>query len=623
LRRIWETGIIKLMKLMRTRLATRLAFCFVPVLIFAQAPKKKIERAADVPQFQYSISGKVEDLVRSEQAFRPFAAQVRLNVESVLRDYEIDDAATKRGLLATLVALDMLEGHDDAARRGLDEIRALEEKPAAKALSGLISRAILDARREAPDPNSQAYRKAVYAAVTRSLDGLPFDIVQNDLKSTKASVEIVSEALLVGQMQASFDPVVEKTGGLSSDLAHTLPSVRLLLVERIPLKDTLNEALSTYLSAHAKEKQDIWAAREVTLEPGGKYQPVNVAVWDSGVDLPIFRDRVLKNADGQPAVLAYDIDSRKTTGSLYPLNAAQLQRYPEAKKEMKGFSDLQANVESPESTEVKQTLSKLKPDQVRPFIEELSLFGIYAHGTHVAGILTAGNPYARLVTGRITFDWKMIPDPCPSRAETERAAAADQDYVDFFKRNNVRVVNMSWGGSVKDYEDGMEKCAIGKDIEERKKTAREWFEIEKNALEKAMLSAPEILFVAAAGNSNADSSFEEAIPAGLKVPNLLTVGAVDKAGDEAAFTSYGPTVVVDANGYEVESYIPGGDRLKFSGTSMASPNVANLAAKILVVNPKLTPAQVIDIIRKTAEKTADGRRNLIDPKKAVAAAQAM
>jgi len=416
---------------------------------------------------------------------------------------------------------------------------------------------------------------------------------------------------------------VEKTGGLSSDLAHALPSIRLMLVERIPLKDTLNEALSVYLSAHAKEKKDIWAAREVTLEAGEKYQPVNVAVWDSGVDLAIFRDRVLKNSEGEPAVLAYDIESRKTTGNLYPLNAAQSQRYPEAKKEMKGFSDLQANVESPESTELKQALAKLKPDQVKPFIEELSLYSVYAHGTHVAGILTAGNPYARLVAGRITFDWKMIPDPCPSRAQTDREAVAVRDYVDFFKRNNVRVVNMSWGGSVKDYEDGMEKCAIGKDIEERKSTAREWFEVEKSALEKAMLSAPEILFVAAAGNSNADSSFEEAIPAALKVPNLLTVGAVDKAGDEASFTSYGPTVVVDANGYEVESYIPGGDRLKFSGTSMASPNVANLAAKILVVNPKLTPPQVIDIIRKTAEKTADGRRNLIDPKKAISAAQAM
>jgi len=612
-----------IIKFMGARLAGRFACFLLPVLIFAQPPKKKITRAADVPQFQYSISGKVEDLVRSEQAFSPFAAQVRINVESVLRDYEIDDAATKRDLLSTLVALDILEGHDHAARQRLDEIKALEEKPAAKALSGLITRSILDARRASGDRNSPAYRKALYAAVMRALDDLPFDVVQNDLKSTKASVEIVSEALLVGEIQASIDPVVAKTGGLSSDLAHGLPGLRLYLVERIPLKETLNEALSAYLSAHAKTKQDIWAAREVTLEPGRNYQPVTVAVWDSGVDFAIFRDRVLKNSEGQPAVLAYDIESRKTTGNLFPLNAAQSARYPEAKQELKGFSDLQANVDSPESTEVKQTLSKLKPDQVKPFIEELSLFSIYAHGTHVAGILTAGNPYARLVAGRITFDWKMIPDPCPSRELADRGADAIHDYVDFFKRNQVRVVNMSWGASVKEYEDDMEKCAIGKDVEERKKTAREWYEVEKNALEKAMLSAPGILFVAAAGNANADSSFEEAIPAALKVPNLLTVGAVDKAGDEASFTSYGPTVVVDANGYEVESYIPGGDRLKMSGTSMASPNVANLAAKILVVNPKLTPPQVIEIIRKTAEKTADGRRNLIDPKKAIAAAQNM
>ena len=179
--------------------------------------------------------------------------------------------------------------------------------------------------------------------------------MQNDLKSTKASVEIVSEALLVGQVQANFDSVVEKTGGLSSDLAHVLPGMRVILVERIPLKDTLNEALGAYLSAHAKEKKDIWAAREFTLEAGRKYQPVNVAVWDSGVDLAIFKDRVRKNSEGQPAVLAYDIDSRRTTGSLYPLNAAQAGRFAEAKKELKGLSDLQANVESPESTALKNS----------------------------------------------------------------------------------------------------------------------------------------------------------------------------------------------------------------------------------------------------------------------------
>src|SRR4030095_15358738 len=158
---------------------------------------------------------------------------------------------------------------------------------------------------------------------------------------------------------------------------------------------------------------------------------------------------------------------------------------------------------------------------------------------------------------------------------------------------------------------------IGKPPEERKALARQYFDIQKNALTKAMASAPEILFVTSAGNSNEDSTFAEAIPAGIVLPNLLTVGAVDQAGDEASFTSYGPTVVVHANGVEVESYIPGGDRVKLSRTYMARPNVANLPAKIRVVNPALAPMQVIEIIRKTAEASADGRRHLIDPKKAI------
>jgi hypothetical protein len=40
------------------------------------------------------------------------------------------------------------------------------------------------------------------------------------------------------------------------------------------------------------------------------------------------------------------------------------------------------------------------------------------------------------------------------------------------------------------------------------------------------------------------------------------------------------------------------------------------------VNPKLKPAEVIEIVVKTAERTADGRRILIHPAKAVAAARA-
>ena len=43
-----------------------------------------------------------------------------------------------------------------------------------------------------------------------------------------------------------------------------------------------------------------------------------------------------------------------------------------------------------------------------------------------------------------------------------------------------------------------------------------------------------------------------------------------------------------------------------------------LAAKILAVNPKLSPPDVIRVIRDTADKTPDGRRTLVNPKKALA-----
>jgi subtilisin family serine protease len=591
-------------------------------LSFAENSKQEKTRTADRPQFQYQVKGTVEELVKSEDLFRPFAAELRKYVESILRDYKIMAPGIKRDWLKVLAELDILDNRNDSARDRLAQIKALEEKPAAKALSGLVSNAILDARQEVADHSSQAYRQAISVALRRSLADLSNDLVQNELKQLKASVEIMSESLLLGTIRAGIDPIVEKTGSLSLDLASGLLNLRMRLLEIMPIRDTLVQTIDVYLSAHTKNKKDIWADRDVIFDPEKKYQAVNVAVWDSGVDLSIFKDKAAMDATGQPAVLAFDIEFRKTTGSLYPLNAEQSRKYVDAKKYIKGLMDLRANLDSPEAAELRQTFLKLKPEEVRSFSEEGRFYSSYAHGSHVAGILIAGNPYARVVTGRMTFDWKMIPDPCPSRELTDRSAAAFQDFVDFFKKNKVRVVNMSWGKSVKGLENGLEACAIGKDTQERKKTAREWFGIEKSALEKALSSAPDILFIASAGNSNRDVSMDEATPSNLRMKNLLTVGAVDRAGDETSFTSYGPTVVVQANGYEVESYIPGGDRVKGSGTSVASPNVANLAAKIIAVNPKLNPAQVIEIIRDTADKTADGRRNLINPKKAIEAALA-
>ena len=86
---------------------------------------------------------------------------------------------------------------------------------------------------------------------------------------------------------------------------------------------------------------------------------------------------------------------------------------------------------------------------------------------------------------------------------------------------------MSWGGGVKGFEDAMEVCSVVKDVEERGKTARAWYQILKNALEKAMSSDPEILFVAAAGNSNSDSSFNETVKARFR-PILLCWANLNK-----------------------------------------------------------------------------------------------
>jgi len=597
-----------------------IAVCALGIAIapaFAQ-PRPKIDKAADLPRFTYRIDGRVEDIVRDAAKFKPFAAEVRRDTESVLAKYEIDDHATLRQLEGELALLDYLDGNYGDALKRAAHIQELQDKPAEKLLSGMQLRAMVDAQRVAGGNTSDAYRKEVGRLIAADLAKMPYALVQNEVKEAKASAEIASEALMLGYVRNVIQPTVDKTGSLSSDLAPVVVNARFRLVATLPLKDTLVDTYGAYIAAHHVDKPDIWAARDVSLPPGKPYAQVNVGIWDSGVDLALFPGRVVKDAAGKPEVIAFDRYSEPATGELQPIPADLKGRIPQMKARLKGFSDLQSNIDSPEASALKKYLSTLKADEYKGAVEELDLSGNWMHGTHVAGITLAGNPYARVVVGRIEFDWHLLPDPCPSKALAERDARNSLAYVDFFKRNHVRVVNMSWGGSVKGVEEALEMCNIGKDPNDRKAIARELFDIQKNALTRAFASAPDILFVTAAGNSDQNASFTEDIPADISLPNLITVGAVDKAGDEASFTSYGPTVVVDANGYQVESVIPGGEKIAESGTSMASPQVANLAAKMLAVDPKLTPSQLIGVIRATATATADGRRNLIDPKKALA-----
>lgn len=583
--------------------------------------RKRVERAADLPRFSYPITGDVERIVRDDTAFAAFASNLRRDTESVLAQYDIADKSIERQLLNTLLLLDTLEGRQDEALKRAAQIRALQEKPADRHLSGLLTRAMVAASKTVPDRSSDAWHKAVGAAMLTELQAMPYDVVANDVKNAKGRTESTGETLILGNVREVLQPTVAKTGVLSSDLAPRVVFARYGLLVNLPLKKTVVDAYAAYLAANRVDKPEIWVARNVDLAPGMQFAPVTIAVWDSGVDTAIFARQLARDASGKPAIIAFDKFGDAANGELLPISSEMQAKMPTMRARTKGFSDLRSNIDSPEATEVKLYRSGLKANEYRRAMEEISLAGNYGHGTHVAGITMAGNPYARLVVARISFNEKLMPEPCPTRAYAEKDARNVQSYVDFLKANGVRVVNMSWGGDLRGFESELELCGTIKDPVERRQVAREYFEMQKNALINAFQSAPDILFVTSAGNSNVDATYNESIPSSIVLPNLITVGAVDHAGDEAAFTSYGPTIVVHASGYQVESYLPGGERVALSGTSMSSPQVANLAGKMLAVNPRLKPTQVIAIIRQTADKTPDGRRILIHPANAVAMAQ--
>jgi subtilisin family serine protease len=607
-------------------LACALLLCFgsagaAHAAALAAAQKIAITKQADLPRFSYPISGSATQFVESDAAhFDAFAARVRHDLDGVLAAYQIDDKSTLTQLLNAKLALQELAGDYAGGLKTVDELRALEQKPAAKLLSGLFTQARLQAALDAGGASGPAYEAAFRKRYQALVAPLPWKVVSDGIKSSYGYSRTASRAATLADVTTELDPAVAKSGALDAAEAWDLIDARVMLKSVLPLMAARADVLHAYIAKNETPKPDIWAAREVTLGAADRLTPVNVAIWDSGIDLSLFPGQVFD--DPQPTAsgahgLAFDDEGQASKDWLYPLTDAQRAAYPTFREMIRGRLDLQNGVDSPAARTVQKMFATMSPAEMHDLFEKDKVLGFYVHGTHCAGIAVRGNPAARLVVAR--FDDQLPDFPfAPTEAWVRRMGADFQQMGEYFRSRHVRVVNMSWGDDAQEFETWLSKTGGGANPEQRKRQAARLFALWREAVESAIKAAPDTLFVTAAGNSDSNVGFIEDVPASLHLPNLISVGAVNQAGDETSFTSHGDAVVVHASGYQVMSFVPGGDRLPLSGTSMASPNVVNLAAKLIALDPSLTPAQTIDFIRRGATASDDGRRHLIDEQRSVA-----
>jgi len=110
-----------------------------------------------------------------------------------------------------------------------------------------------------------------------------------------------------------------------------------------------------------------------------------------------------------------------------------------------------------------------------------------------------------------------------------------------------------------------------------------------------------LVIVAAAGNSTSDKIFYPA--ASL---NCIAVAATDNSGALASFSNFGSWVDIAAPGVNIASTYKGSAYAQMSGTSMATPHVAGVAALIWATTYGTTNASVRARIESTATLAVTG-----------------
>ena len=209
--------------------------------------------------------------------------------------------------------------------------------------------------------------------------------------------------------------------------------------------------------------------------------------------------------------------------------------------------------------------------------------GTPTHGTHCSGIIAAARDNNLGMDGIANNVKIMMVRAVPDGDEHDKDIA---NAIRYAVDNGAQVISMSFG---KDFSP------------------------EKNWVDDAVKYAysKNVLLVHAAGNDHKDIDSAENFPNPVfldetgRAKNFITVGASGdptNGGFTANFSNYGKKEVdVFAPGVNIYSTLPGGDKYgNLSGTSMACPVVAGVAALLLEYYPDLSAEQLKYVIEKSA-----------------------
>jgi hypothetical protein len=589
-----------------------------------------IAKAADLPPRTVQVAGTPSALLHDPAGLLAFASAVRRELEARLERYDVADASVVDAWETHLALISYMEQRDAETERLIARVRDRQTKPGLRATSNLTLRALLGARRAGGE-----LRAAFRTILAREVAALPLGDSIEYLKQEKFFAELRSIATLDGIALSSIDPAVHD-GALPLDVAMYLVFLGFAEGDLTTVAPEIADVCGAALKgAEALRKPDIWAARDVDLTGRAGLTNVLVSGWDTGADDEVYAAQLWTNAgeipdnglddDGNGWVddvhgVAHDRHAQRTVGDLIPLEGPP-ERMARALGAVAGFADMEANLDTPAASALRKQISQLAPQELGLFLDDMNQVMQRGHGTHVAGLLLRGNPAARLVVARIASDWRAVPTP-PS-IEFARARAREFiETADYLAARGVRVCNLSWGFTSEEFEHNLAASGAGGDPTSRHRLGLEIFRIMYDAYKQAVASHPAILFTGAVGNDNRDASLVDDAPGTFHLPNLIIVGAVDQAGEPANFTSFGP-VDIYADGVELESFVPGGQRVRFSGSSGSAPLVAGVAAKILAVRPQATTAQLRAWIVDTADRvrTSDGKElRLLHPQRAFEAA---